>query len=203
MALMLSKNSDLSKQLLYEGVKTLLDCPHHLIHLYQSKLYTLFPLAFNYLLYRSQKEPGCYILRFEDSALAEKLSKKSKDETTRKFLQKLLLPRRLKYGESTFYMDFFHIGTWAMTAELNREKIKAALVVKNTFKSPLQIQYKNIEANDALDDVLKNFPTDYYLTSLTDFLNDIVVLAFEEDYASFCKLAIPFIQENEEDDLYF
>ena len=53
---------DLNKETLYEGVKSLVDVEADHIHLTQKKLYTLFSLAFNYMLYRSSKEPGHYII---------------------------------------------------------------------------------------------------------------------------------------------
>ena len=93
-------SKDLSKEDLYESVKTLVETEEEHIHLDQQKLFTLFSVAFQYLLFKSTKEPGAYILRIEDSALAEKLAKKSKDPSTRRFVQSLLLPRKLKYQKS-------------------------------------------------------------------------------------------------------
>ena len=109
---------DLTKELLYEGVKTLLESNKNHIHLPQQKLYTLFSLAFQYMLYNSTKDAGAYIIRIEDGQLAEKLARKAKDDVTRKFMQRLMLPRRLKYGNSTFYLDFFHIGSWSTVNEI-------------------------------------------------------------------------------------
>ena len=83
----MSKN-DLPKETLYEGVKTLIESEAPHIHLSQQKLYTLFSVGFNYLLFRSTKEAGHYIIRVEDSYLLEKLQKKSKDTTTRSFSSK-------------------------------------------------------------------------------------------------------------------
>lgn len=90
--------SDLSKEHLYEGVKQLVEAETNKIHLNQPKLYTLMSLGFQYLLYLSTKTPGAYLIRIEESILADKLMKKSKDPSTRKFLAKLLTTRKLNYG---------------------------------------------------------------------------------------------------------
>ena len=123
---------DLDKSTLYEAVKTLVETPARHIHLDQQKLFTLFSIAFQYILFRSTKHPGHYIIRIEDSLLAEKLAKKAKDETTRKFMMRLLVPRRLAYGNSTFHLDYFPLATWGTTKDLPKEKIQGAIVVKNT-----------------------------------------------------------------------
>src|SRR3989339_1189447 len=100
---------DLSKQELYEAVKMLVDTDdsHPHIHLNQHKLFNLYSIAFQYMLYRSTKNPGAYIIRIEDSHFAEKISKRAKDPSSRKFLQALLLPRKIKYNSSTLFLDFF------------------------------------------------------------------------------------------------
>ena len=70
--------SQLSKKDLYESVKTLVETKDQQILLGQHKLYTLFSIAFQYMLFLSTKNPGGYIIRIENSQLAEKLTKKSK-----------------------------------------------------------------------------------------------------------------------------
>jgi hypothetical protein len=128
---------NISKEELYEGVKALIDADAPFIHLHQHKLFTLFSIAFQYFLYSSTKNPGHYIVRIEDGRLAEKLSYRAKDESTRKFLQKLILSRKVKCGPSTFYLDYFHIGSWSLVSDLPRNLVKGALLVKNTVVSPL------------------------------------------------------------------
>ena len=118
---------DLARDNLYESVKTLIDHEKDQkghFHLHQHKLYTLFSIGFNYLLFNSTKEPGTYIIRVEGSILAEKLAKKSKDAASRNFLESLLIPKKLIYKGSTFYLDFFQIGSWNRTKDLPKEKIK-------------------------------------------------------------------------------
>jgi len=73
--------TDLPKKLLYDSVKTLLDQQEKNSHIQldQQKLFTLYSIAFQYLLFTSTKKPGSYIIRIEDSSLAERLAKKSKE----------------------------------------------------------------------------------------------------------------------------
>ncbi len=183
---------DLSKDLMIEGVKTLieLDAPH--IHLTQQKLYTLYSLAFNYFLYNSDKDPGHYIIRIQDSYLVEKLIRKAKDPTSRKFLQKMALPRKFRYGNSCFHLDFFNFATWANTNELPKEKIKGALIVKNATKSPIDHDFSEDEEYQA---VLDSLPPHYYLYSLKEIAPKTITIAFDENYADITKLTFPFIKD--------
>src|SRR5690606_7633579 len=98
--------------------------PDKHIHLCQQKLYTLFSIAFQYLLYQSSKNNGAYIIRVEDSFLAEKLARKAKDETSRKFMARLLHTRKLRYERSTFYLDYFNLQSWSLTADLPKSRLK-------------------------------------------------------------------------------
>ena len=188
---------DLDKNTLYEGVKLLLECENNHIHLPQQKLYTLFSVGFNYLLYLSTKQAGHYIIRVEDSYLLEKVQRKSKDETSRKFMEKLALPRRFKYGQSTFHLDFFNFSTWANTNELPKEKIKAALIVKNATKKPVGGNSFIESADEQAPEVklLESLPEDYYLTSLLNFVPKTVTIAFDEQYPNLTPINFPFIKD--------
>jgi hypothetical protein len=186
---------DLDKATMYEGVKLLVECPDKHIHLPQQKLYTLFAISFNYLLYISTKQPGHYIIRVEDSYLLEKLQRKSKDDTSRKFMGKLALPRKFKYGNSTFHLDFFSFSTWSNTNELPKDRIQAALIVKNATKSPIGFhEMDEIEENEK--QVLASLPDNYYLTSLQDFVPKTVTVAFDEEFNDTTKINFPFIKED-------
>src|SRR6476661_2229035 len=99
-------SGDITKQDLYEGVKTLIETDAVHVHLPQQKLFTLFSIGFQYLLFESTRKPGAYIIRVEDGQLAEKLAKKAKDPSTRKFMSSLLISRKLKYERSVFYIDY-------------------------------------------------------------------------------------------------
>lgn len=193
-------NSDLTKQELYEGVKTLVELQEkgenaHL-HLPQHKLFTLFSVAFQYLLFESTKNPGAYIIRAEDSHLAEKLAKKSKDPSTRKFMQSLMIPRKLKFQKSTFYLDFFLLQSWNLTKDIPKEKVKGAIVIKNTSFRPMNDLYdpEDQEASAQLYDL----PENYYLTDLMEFVPKTVTIAFEKEFDGLKQVHFPFIKKEKE-----
>jgi hypothetical protein len=184
----MSFKKDLEKEILYEGVKTLIEHPAKHIHLHQQKLFTLFSVAFQYMLFQSSRNPGHYIIRIEDSFLADKLAKKSKDETTRKFMFKLLVPRRLVYGKSTFHLDYFNLSSWGITKDLPKEKIQAALIVKNTSNDPFvdETDFRALGGEE------------YYLTTLTEFVPRTITIAFEKDYKDLEQVSFNFISEAKE-----
>ncbi len=185
---------NLTKEILYEGVKTLLETEADHIHLPQQKLYTLYSLAFNYFLYLSGNNPGHYVFRIEDSYLLEKLIRKAKDDSSRKFLQKMALPRKLKYGNSTFHVDFFNFSTWANTNEIPKDKIKGALIVKNASKSPIGHDFTEDEETQ---ETLKALPENYYLESLKQICPKTITIAFEEEYQDLVQVRFPFIKEED------
>ncbi|MCO4754749.1 MAG: hypothetical protein KC478_09705 [Bacteriovoracaceae bacterium] len=191
---------DLSKEVLYEGVKTLVDTETAHIHLPQQKLYTLFSIGFQYLLYKSTKEAGHYIIRVEDSYLLDKLQKKSKDQSTRRFMQSLALPRKLKYGGSVFHLDFFNFSTWANTNELPKDKIKGALVVKNATKKPFG-EYFADDEDEQLKAMLDSLPSDYYYSSLMQVVPKTIVIAYDENYEGVESVRFPFIKEEPKEKL--
>lgn len=188
-------SGDLSKQDLYEGVKTLIETDAVHVHLTQQKLFTLFSVGFQYLLFESTRKPGAYIIRVEDGYLAEKLAKKSKDPSTRKFMQSLMIPRKLKYEKSFFYLDYFHLGSWNMTSEIPREKIKAALIVKNTSSKPMIEIDPEIEGDTPVIDTTKNAE---YLKTLMEFVPRTITIAFEETFEGTSSLTFPFIKKEKE-----
>ena len=197
---------DLSKDHLYESVKQIIDIETkskiHL-HLNQHKLYTLFSIAFNYILFNSTKNPGTYIIRVDGPILAEKLAKKAKDNASRKFMESLLMPKKLIYKGSTFYLDFFQIGSWNRTKDLNKEKIKGALIVKNTAKKPLEGKSDTTEVEDEVttsipDDAINDLPKDFYISSLTEFVPKVLLVAYEEEFEDFEKVSFPFIKKEKE-----
>lgn len=193
---------DLPKEVLYEGVKLLVDSDSKHLHLPQQKLYTLFSIGFQYLLYKSTKEPGHYIIRVEDSYLLDKLQRKSKDQSTRRFMQSLALPRRLKYGGSVFHLDFFNFSTWANTNELPKEKIKGALIAKNATKKPFGEYFAEAEEEDEqLKAMLESLPKDYYLSSLKQFVPRTVTIAYDESYEEVDQIKFPFIKEEAKEKL--
>lgn len=188
---------DLDKATLYEAVKTLVESPSRHVHLHQQKLFTLFSIAFQYILFRSTKNPGHYIIRIEDSLLADKLAKKAKDETTRKFLSRLLVPRRLVYGNSTFHLDYFPLATWGVTKDLPKEKIQGAIIVKNTSHNPLidESDFRHVTLDEQAVDL---FGKHYYLNSLMEIAPRTITIAFEEEFEGLNKVEFPFIEEKSE-----
>ena len=193
---------DLSKQDLYESVKALVETetqPHLILP--QQKLFTLFSLAFQYLLFMSTKEPGAYVIRVEDSQLADKLAKKSKDPSTRKFIQSLLLPRKLKYGKSVFFIDYFHVGSWNLTSDIPREKLKAALIIKNTSSKPMDdvgvVEYETEEERLEAEQ-LAALPKDYWYTSLREVCPKTVTIWFDGVIEGAHPIVFPFIKKEKE-----
>lgn len=187
---------------MYEGVKMLVDSESQHIHLPQQKLYTLFSIGFQYLLYNSTKSPGHYIIRVEDSYLLDKLQRKSKDQSTRRFIQSLALPRRLKYGGSVFHLDFFNFSTWANTNELPKEKIKGALIVKNANKKPFGEYFSDAgDEDEQLKTIVESLPKDYYLSSLKEFAPKTITIAYDENYEGVEVVKFPFIKEEPKEKL--
>lgn len=188
---------DLDKSTLYEAVKSLVENPCKHIHLDQQKLFTLFSIAFQYILFRSTKHPGHYIIRIEDSLLADKLSRKAKDETTRKFIGRLLVPRRLAYGNSTFHLDYFPLATWGVTKDLPKEKIQGAIIVKNTSHNPLidETDFRHVTLDEQ---AIELFGKHYYLSSLMDIVPKTITIAFNEEYDGLEPVRFDFIEETSE-----
>lgn len=188
---------DLDKSTLYEAVKTLVENPAPHVHLSQQKLFTLFSIAFQYILFRSTKQAGHFIIRIEDSMLAEKLARKAKDETTRKFMQRLMVPRRLTYGNSTFHLDYFPLATWGVTKDLPKEKIQGAIIVKNTSHNPLidETDFRNVTLDEHANEL---FGKHYYLNSLMDIAPKTITIAFGEDFEGTEAIEFDFIEDHSE-----
>jgi hypothetical protein len=191
-------NKDLAKNELYEGVKQLVELEStNQILLNQQKLYTLFSLAFQYMLFRSGKNPGAYIIRIEDAQLGEKLARKAKDPTSRKFLQALLLPRKLKVANSVFYLDFFHFGTWNLTNDIPKDKIQAALVVRDSNPRPMNAVLEAQDDEEMLQ-FSQNFPADYYYQSLKEFVPKILLIDIFTTDSELTPCHFAFIKKDKE-----
>ncbi len=186
---------DLSKEDLIQSIQTLLDMqdvPH--IHLGQHKLFTLSSISIQFLLRLSIINPGSYIIRIEDGILYDKLVKRSKDLSTRNFLQSLLLPRKLKFRDSLFFLDFFHVSTWQRTNEIPKEKIKGALIIKNSTVRPMAESHfidKKIEEENIL-------PKNFYYSSLQELSPKTIIVSFGETFENCKTVEFPFIKKNED-----
>ena len=137
----------------------------------------------------------------EGSGLADKLSKRAKDASTRKFLQTMLLPRKLKYNRSTFYLDFFHLSSWNLTNEIPSDKIKGALIVKNTSERPMteimdDEPTPTAETSSTPAPAIPGLPEDYYLSSLKEFVPTTITIAFECEYPGLYKVTLPLIKKD-------
>jgi len=185
-------SGDLSKNDLYEGVKTLVEAKNKHLNLPQQKLFTLFSIGFQFLLFQSTKKPGAYIIRVEDGILADKLAKKSKDPSTRKFMQSLLIPRKLKYEKSVFYLDYFNYTSWNLTNDIPKEKIQGAIIIRNTSSKPM------MEIDLEEDSVLDQMPPNHYYVTLKEFVPKIITIAFEENLEDSENINFPFIKKEKE-----
>lgn len=193
--MMNNHKKDLGKKTLYESVKSVIEAETPHIHLDQHKLYTLASIAFQYLLFSSTKKPGYYLVRVEDSHLAEKLTKKSKDDVTRKFLNKLLLPRRLKYGNSTFLLDYFQSGSWVPLNDFPPEKLKGALIIRNTTRKPLDGDEDSAEDENTFEK--ENLSNHLYYNTLQKAFEETIVVAYGLNFPGTKSVRFPFIKEED------
>lgn len=129
--------------------------------------------------------------------LAEKLARKAKDETTRKFMNRLLIPRRLAYGNSTFHLDYFPLATWGVTKDLPKEKIQGAIIVKNTSHNPLidESDFRHVTDDQQ---AISLFGKDYYLNTLMEISPTTITIAFEEVFEGLEPIQFSFIEERSE-----
>ncbi|MCY4524261.1 MAG: hypothetical protein OXB84_05945 [Halobacteriovoraceae bacterium] len=189
-------SKDIAKNELYHAVKTLvnLEYTQPCIQLNQQKLFSLSSIAFQYILYRSTKIPGAYIIRIEDAYLADKLGRKAKDASTRKFIRHLLLPRKLQYHKSIFYLDFFHMSSWTFTNDIpkTKNKLQGALIIKNTFDTLMK---ENGHFNDKESDA--SVEKDFYLTSLQKITPKTIVLNTKPLPCNAHQVQFPFLKEPE------
>jgi hypothetical protein len=185
-------SGDLSKNELYEGVKSLVEASSSNIHLEQQKLFTLFSIAFQYILFYSMKNPGAYIIRVEDGILADKLAKKSKDPSTRKFMSSLLIPRKLKYEKSVLYLDYFNPSSWNLTQEIPSDKVKGSIIICNTSKRPMM----EIDPEDEVDSI--HLDKELYYKQLVSICPKNIIIAFESSFPDFTALSFPFIKKEKE-----
>ena len=176
--------ADLTKQELYESVKTLVEGQDGLTQLTQQKLFTLTSIAFQYLLYCSTKEKGIYLIRIEDGQLADKLAKKAKDPTTRSFISNMLVSRRLSFQGSTFILDYFHPGSWTMTQELPQARFKGGMLVRNTTRAPLAEGELELKPEE--------------LVNPLGFIPKLIVVAHDFPLPNAQEVHFPFIKEEED-----
>jgi hypothetical protein len=189
---------DLSKQSLYDGVKQLVESTDEHLHLAQPKLYTLFSVAFQYLLFKASKEKGHYILRVEDGQMADKLARRAKDASSRKFMYTLLHNRRMKFKNSVIYLDFFNPKSWTFSQDIPENALKLAVIIKNTSDRPMDPTFDSEGATEgpevpqAVEEV--DLPKDFYYTSLKEVAKETIIVAFEQAFESVKNIEFPFIE---------
>ena len=111
-------------------------------------------------------------------------------------MQSLLIPRKFKFDKSVFYLDYFHLGSWNLTSEIPREKLRGALIVKNTSTRPMvEIDTTEDEESNMVLDTIKNHD---YLNILTELMPKTITIAFEEEFQSLTPVTFPFIKKEKE-----
>ena len=112
-------------------------------------------------------------------------------------MQQLLIPRRLNYQKSSFYLDFFQVTSWNMTSDIPRERIKAALVVKNTSDRPMS-DIDPLAIGETTDGSrnLADLPRDYYFTSLQSFVPKSIIIAFQAQFEATHEINFAFIKKS-------
>jgi hypothetical protein len=126
--------SDLSKEHLYEGVKLLVESQADKIHLNQPKLYTLMSLGFQYLLYLSTKNPGAYLIRLEESMLADKLNEKIKRSFNSKIFSKTINDKKIKLWLLFILSRLFSPSKLASYPNCSKCKMESCTCSKRNFK---------------------------------------------------------------------
>jgi len=185
---------DLSKEVSYEAVKKIIECEHSHILLPQQKLFTLVTLAMQYMMFESTKNPGSYIIRVEDSSLYDKITRKSKDMNIRKFFQRLSLPRKIKFEKSTFYLDFFHVSSWNITKDIPSERLRGAMIIKNTNPNPMLTTAEG-EENEEDNSFLLGMENNLFLNSLLGTCPKTITIAFDQSFEGTHPLKFDFIKE--------
>jgi hypothetical protein len=146
------------------------------------------------MLFLSTKNPGAYIIRLENSQLAEKLARKAKDTSTKNFLQSLMLPRKLKFKKSMFFLDFFHVGSWNLTSTVPQEKIKGIIIVKRTPGVDFEI---NMNMEEEEDNPHAEIPKTHYIDSVDHMKSKVIFIHSEGAKEGYKNVSFPFIKKEE------
>lgn len=191
---------DLKKAELAESVGILVESGLGHIHLYQHKLFTLFSIAFQTMLYESIQNPGHYIIRIQDGNLCEKLIRKSKDESTRKFLAKLIIQRKLRYKDSIFLLDYFLPSSWGPINDISIGKIQNSLIVLDSNNRPVANDCE-LEAQLELLSLKEHWGAYPYYSTLRSVSKKTIVIYQDQNNKNFeetQKVYIPLIGHQEQ-----
>lgn len=110
---------------------------------------------------------------------------------------RLIVPRRLAYGNSTFHLDYFPLATWGVTKDLPKGKIQGAIIVKNTSHNPLieESDFRHITEDEQ---AIQLFGKNYFLNSLMDVAPTTITIAFEDEFEGLETIQFDFIEEKSE-----
>ncbi len=198
----MTSSKDLTKKQLYESVKELVENQEPHILLPQQKLFTLFSIALQYMMFTSIKQKGIYLLRIEDANLASKLCKKAKDPISRKFMEKIILPRRTTYQGSSFYMDYFNPNTWGQFLQVTeghkRNQLKMALVVKNTSTNPFA--GISTEVDEGPEEIISvdSLSNMTFHSTLKSVVPETITIAYNFQIPELSQISFPFIVDDDE-----
>ena len=79
--------------------------------------------------------------------------------------------------------------------DIPKDKIKAALIIKNASKKPIGFNFDDSEEDEQLKAIINNLPKNYYLESLKEIVPKTITIAFDEEIDGVTKIEFPFIKE--------
>ena len=83
-----------------------------------------------------------------------------------------------------------------MTNEIPPERIKAALIIKNS--SPRPMAELPDDPTPEVASGLPQLPEDYYLTSLQSFVPKLIMIAYGHHFEDALEVTFPFIKKKKE-----
>ena len=87
------------------------------------------------------------------------------------------------------------MGSWNMTSEIPRDRIQAALVIKNTSSRPMQeMETQEIDETSFPDTIANG----QYLKTLMEMSPRTITIAFEESFEGTTQISFPFIKKERE-----
>src|SRR5690606_8386223 len=99
------------------------------------------------------------------------------------------------YGRSTFYLVFFHVSSGKLTKDIPPNKLKAALVVKNTsdkLMEEIPVGHEDHGAEPSL------FREGCWYSSLQEIPPKTLGIAFEKEFNGTSPIRFDFIKKERE-----
>ena len=109
-------------------------------------------------------------------------------------MQSILIPRKMKFDRSTFYLDYFHVTSWNITNDIPKDKIQGALIIKNTQSKLMN----EVDPDDENHEIISTLSKDYFLSSLLENSPKTITIAFEEEFEQLTPLSFSFIKKEKE-----